>query len=88
MLQMVMKAGEDEKVMDLVDTPEFVLRQSCDMILRHQDMRNPDAQRMVQDIISALKVKATKESDEPGALSRYNLKSYIMQVDDLLLQFA
>ena len=84
MLQMAWKTDEDEKIMDLADTPEFVLVKFCDGILRHQDIRNPATQRTVQEIINALKVKLK----EASASDWYNLKSYITQVDDLLKQFA
>ena len=84
MLQIVLNEGkEDKEVMDLVDTPEIVLVQFCDMILRHRDIRNPDVRQRVQEFINALKIKATKESAEPAAFDRYSLKSYITGVEDL-----
>ena len=89
MLQIVMNAGKDnEKIMDLVDTPEIVLVQFCDMTLKHRDLRNQDIRNTVQQIINALKVKAEKESTEPVVFNRYDLKSYITDIEDLLKQFA
>ena len=79
---------EDEKVMDLADTSEFVLVEFCNMILRHRDIRNPEIRDRIQEIINALKVKSEKLSGEPAASNRYNLKNYIMGIEDLLKQFA
>ena len=89
MLQMVMNKGTDnEEVMDLVDTPEFVLVQFCDLILRRRDIRNPETRQGVQEIVNALKVKAEGNSDEPVTYNRYDLKNYITGIEDLLKQFA
>ena len=87
MLQMVMKSGDKEQVLDLVEVPELVLVQSCNMILRHQDLRNPDAQYMLQEFVGALKVKAREDLVGPAAFNRHDLKKYITQIDDLLKQF-
>lgn len=87
MLQMVWKSGGDEQVLDLVDTPEIVLVQFCETILRHQDLRNPDARQMLQEIITALKVKAEKEPVDHIAFNRHDLKENIAYVEDLLRQF-
>jgi hypothetical protein len=86
MMQIVMNADtEDEQVMDLVDTPEIVLIQFGDMIIRHRDLRNPDVRSRVQDIINALKAKAGKSS---GGYNPYDTKSFIEQAEDILKQFA
>ena len=92
MLQMVVNAGKDnEQVMELVDTPEFVLVQFCNLILRHRDIRNPDVRYRVQETINALKIKAERTpdpDDEPVTFNRYDLKNYIKDIEDLLKQFA
>jgi len=89
MLQIVMNSGKDnEKVMDLLDTPEIVLVQFCDMTLRHRDLKNQDVRDTVQNIIDALKVKTEKDSIEPVAFNRHDLKSYIKYIEDLLKQFV
>ena len=55
-----MNGGSDrEEIMELVDAPEFVLVQMCDVTLRKQDMRNPDAQRMVREFVDALRINPT-----------------------------
>jgi hypothetical protein len=88
MFKMVLDhGGEDEEVMELVDTPEFVLVQYCGMILRHRDIRIPTFHNMLAEIIAALKVKAEKEADGPGTFSRYDLKEYIKDVEGLLIQY-
>lgn len=87
MLQMLMKSGGDEQVLDLVDTPEIVLIQFCEAILRHQDLRNPDARRMLKETAAALKAKAAKEPVDHVAFDRQNLKENIAYVEDLLKQF-
>ena len=90
MLQMAMKSGDNkEQILDLVDVPEFVLVQSCDIILRHQDLRNPDAQYMLRETVNALKVKAEeKPSDLVFSYNRYDLKEYIVQIENLLSSVA
>jgi hypothetical protein len=88
MLQMKMVRGENEEIMDLVDTPEFVLVQFCDMVLKHQDMRNPEAQRLVRENIVALKIKAEKDSTDLVSFDRHNLKRYISGIEELLEQFS
>ena len=87
MLQMLMKSGDEEQVLDLVDTPEFVLVKFCEMILRHQDLRNPDARRMLRDTLAALKVKAEKEPVDHISYDRRYLKEDIAYVEDLLKKF-
>ena len=87
MLQMVWKSDGDEQVLDLVDTPEFVLVQFCEMILRHRDLRNPDARRMLRETTAALKVKAEKEPVDNFAYDRQILKENIAFVEGLLKQF-
>jgi len=89
MLQMVRNPGkEDEEVIDLVDTPTFVLVQFCDVALRRYDMRNPDIRNQVQETINALKVKIEKESYDLTPFNRYDLKDYVTRVDDTLKQFT
>ena len=87
MLQMSMKSGDDEQVLDLVEVPEFVLVQFCEMILRHQEMRNPDARYMLRETVNALKVKAEEAAVGPGTYDRYSLKGMIARIEELLDQF-
>ena len=87
MLQMVCKSGDEERVLDLVDTPEIVLVKFCESILRHQDLRNPDARRMLRETIGALKIKAEKEPVDHVSYDRDNLKENISYVEGLLKQF-
>jgi hypothetical protein len=87
MLQMLMKSGDEEQVLDLVDTPEFVLVQFCDLILRKQDLRNPDARKMLRETVYALKAKIAKEPVDHIAYERNNLKENIAYIEDLLRQF-
>jgi hypothetical protein len=88
MLQMVLNKGaEDEEVMELVDTPEFILVQYCGMILRHRDIRIPQFHNMLSEIIGALKVIAEKEADGPGTYNRHVLKDYVKDIEELLIQF-
>jgi len=85
MLQMIMEADGKEQILDLSEVPEYVLMMSCDGILRNQDLRNPEAQYILQETINALKVKAEEKPSE-GIISyhRGDLKKYIAYVDDLL----
>jgi len=86
-----MKAGNDETIMDLEDTPDFVLVQFCSMILRHRDLRDPEHRQKVQGIVSALKAKAEKpgqNSISSFSLSKSELESYIALVEDILLEFS
>jgi hypothetical protein len=87
MLQMLMKSGDEEQVLDLVDVPEFVLAQFCDLILRKQDLRNPDVRKMLRETVDALKAKAEKEPVDPVAYERNSLKESIANIEDLLKQF-
>jgi len=88
MSQIVMnRGGDQEEIMDMVDAPEFVLVQMCDLTLRKQDMRNPDAQRMVREFVDALKVKAEKKA-EPADYNRDELKKYIECIEEVLAKFA
>jgi len=75
-------------VMELVDAPEIVLVEFCNMTLRHRDIRDPDIRHSVQEIINALKVKAGEKSDEPVTYNRYDLKNYVTEIEDLLKKFA
>jgi len=84
---MLMKSGDEEQVLELVDVPEFVLAEFCGLILRHQDLRNPDARRMLRDTVSALKVKAEQEPVDRVSLDRQSLKEDIAQMESLLKQF-
>ena len=87
MLQMLWKSGDTEKVVDLVEVPEFVLVQFCDVILRKQDLRNPEARYILRETANALKVKAEEPPDSPNAYSRHSLKEYVAQIERLLDQF-
>jgi hypothetical protein len=88
MVQMVMKAGDkDEQVMELVDTPEFVLVQFCDLIVRKRDIRNPDTHNTLRETVDALKIKSNEEATGIGQFNRYDLKKFIAQIDDLLNQY-
>ena len=87
MLQIACKSGDDEQILDLVDTPEFVLVQFCEAILRHQDLRNPDARRMLREIVNALKIKDDKEPVDHISYGRNNLKENIAYVEGLLRQY-
>jgi hypothetical protein len=87
MLQMMMKSGDEEQVLDLAEAPEFLLIQFCEMILKHQDLRNPDARYMLREIVNALKIKAEKEPVDPVAFECCSLKEQLVQVEGLLNQF-
>ena len=87
MLQMLWKSGDTEQVVDLVEVPEFVLVQFCDLILRKQDLRNPDARYMLRETVNALKVKAEEPPDGSAAFERHSLKEQIEQIEGLLDQF-
>jgi hypothetical protein len=87
MLKMVMKSGGKEQVLDLEDTPELVLIQFCNLILRHHDLRNPDSRTLLRETLNALKVKAELKSPEPYTVSRETLKQDIAEIEDLLKQF-
>jgi hypothetical protein len=84
---MVMGSGDEKQVLDLVDVPELVLVQFCDLILRKRDLRNPDTHKMLQEIVNALKVKAEKEPVDRIAYERCSLKESLAYIEDLLKQF-
>ena len=88
-LKMIYKAGEnEEKVLELAETPEIVLLEFCDLIIRKQDLRNPDARNMLDENLNALRNKAEKEPDgNYTPFSRQDLKEYIAQIDDFLKKF-
>jgi hypothetical protein len=86
-MQIVRKTGDEEQVLELVDTPEFVLVQFCNSILRHQDLRNPDARRILRETVDALKVKAGQEPDSSAAMNRYELKDKLAEIEELLDKF-
>ena len=87
MLQMLMKSGDNERILNLVEVPEFVLVQFCDAILRKQDLRDPDARYMLRETINAIKVKAEEEPSERVAFDRASLKAQVTQIESLLAQF-
>ena len=87
MLQMLMKSGGNEQVLDLTEVPEFVLVQSCDTVLRHWDLRNPDARWHLAELIDALKVKAEEEPTGKATFDRYSLRKYVAQIEGLIEQF-
>ena len=85
MLQMKVKKGETEEIMDLADIPDFVLMQFCNMIFKHRDVTNPDTRNYLQDIIAALKAKAEKKlPDGTSADDEYYLKKYISEIEGIL----
>jgi len=87
MMQMVWNQGADnEQVLDLVDVPEFVLVQFCDLILRRQDLRNPTVRDMLRDLASALKVKFEQKLVEQSMYNQQDLKDSINQIEELLRQ--
>ena len=87
-LQMVWKADDKEQVLELVETPTMILIQFCDLMIRKQDLRNPDVQYMMRENINALKIKAEKEPDDCYTpFNRRELKEYITQVEGLLMKF-
>ena len=92
MLQIVEKTGDKEEVLDLVDTPEMILVQMCDVIMRKWYLKDPDTQRHLQDIAGALKTIASKEVKDGvcnGQSNLYNrdmLKKYAAAVEDVVKQ--
>jgi len=87
MLDILWKSGDKERVIDLVEAPEIVLLTFCEMILREQDLRNPDARYMLRGAVNALKVKTEKLPDCPDAYSRHRSKECIARIEDLLDQY-
>jgi hypothetical protein len=87
MLQMVLKSGDEEQVLDLLEVPEFVLMQFCDSILRKQDLRNPVVRDMLRDLTNALKIKAEQEPVDRVAIDRHSLKEQLTQIEGLLAKF-
>ena len=84
-LQMLMKTGDkEETVLELTETPEFVLIQFCDVIIRKQDLRNPDTRYVLDETLNALRVKAEREPDGYTPFSRQDLKEFIAMIDELL----
>ena len=88
MLHMVMTAGDKEQILDLIDTLVFVLIQSCNMTLRHQDLRNPDAQYILRETVNAIKTKIEKKPSELANYNRQELNKWIAHIDDLLNSVA
>ncbi len=86
-MQMLWKTGDKEQVLELVDTPVLVLVQFCNSILRHQDLRNPDARYRLREIVNALKVKAEQEPNGPADINRYELKEKLAEIEELLAKF-
>ena len=87
MLEILWKSGDTEKVIDLVEAPEYELVTFCDLIIRRRDLRNPDARYMLRGVANALKVKAEEPPDCPDAYSRHGLKEYIARIEELLVQY-
>ena len=84
MLQIVMNPGEDEEISDLADAPEIILVQFCTMILKHQDLRDPDVQKSLRELLDAMKARADTEPVGPGCYDRRYLKEDIARIEDLL----
>ena len=88
MLQMSVKSGDnDEQVLDLVDVPEFVLQQFCEVILRRWDLRNPDARYALREFVNALKIKAEEKPVDQVVSDPYSLKAQIAKMEELLDKF-
>ena len=88
MLKVVMDPGEDEQVLDLVDTPEIVLMDFCYMIMKYRDLSNPDVQKILREFLNALKVKSEAEPTDYYAYDRRSMKEDIAEVEDLLDRLA
>ena len=86
MLQISCKYDDTEEVVDLVEAPEIVLLQFCDLILRKWDLRNPEVRNMLREMFNALKAKAEKKPDGPAAYSPYSLEEQIAHIEGLLDQ--
>jgi len=85
MLKMIKESGGEEQILDLVEAPEFILVQSCDLILRHRDLRNPDTQSFLQQVVDALKIKSEEKSrDLAFSFSREDIKEYISGIEEVL----
>jgi len=78
------KGDDDEKVLDLIDTPDIVLVQSCNAFLKYHGLKNPDSRRRVKETIDALKIKAETEPAGPSCFDRHDLIAYIAEVEGLL----
>ena len=87
MLQMLWKSGDTEKVVDLVEVPELVLVQFCDIYLRKRDLSDPQNREILRETANALKVKAEKPPDSPHAYSRSSLKELVANIEGLLDKF-
>ena len=87
MLKMMMESGDTKQLMALTEVPAFVLEQFCDLILRKQDLRNPDVRYMLRETVNALKVKAEEPPDGPVAFERHSLKEQLVYVEGLLDEF-
>ncbi len=86
-MQMLWKTGDKEQVIELVDSPEVILVQFCNSILRHQDLRSPDVRHRLREIVNALKVKAEQEPDGPADMNRYELKEKLAEIEELMAKF-
>ena len=88
MLQMKMTSGGTEKIMDLIDVPDFVLTQSFEMMFRNHDVNDPDIRNYLRDIATALKTKAEKRLADGTSDDEYYCKKYIAELDGMLEKLA
>ena len=88
MIKMVMDPGDNEEVYDLTETPDFLLVQFCESILRHQDVRNPDVQNILREFVDALRAKVDNNLKDAFACtitySQNEIRGIINAVDGLL----
>jgi len=82
MIKMSMKSGGKEEILDLVDVPEFVLMQACDVIVRKQNLRDPDTMSLFRELTNALRAKLENGLD--SVTVRGNITDFLIQADELI----
>ena len=92
MIKMVMDPGDNEEVYDLTETPDFLLVQFCESILRHQDVRNPDVQNILREFVDALRAKVDNNLKDAFACtitySQNEIRGIINAIDGMLEKVA
>ena len=88
MMQLLRKSGEKEEVYDLTETPDYLLVTFCETILRHYDMRNPEARNILRDFADAIRTKLDKNLEDAFACtitySENELREIVKTIDEML----
>jgi len=87
-IKIIQNPGDDEKILDLEDTPEIVLIEFSTMIIRHRDLSDPYWQSVLREFNDAIKVKLEKMTDDSCLYDRRSLMEGVAEIENHLNMLA